>query len=141
MMTNTEDRKFVESLREGDKVFVYTFGGCGIGDTLAPREVKRVTKTTIVVETYNGNEKKFRKDNLEEQGRKFGRMYMGSSHDEIVEYKEPYISQYTRQLKEGKCSRIIRWLGEKKLKDLSDETLDAWYGILIRFEKKGEEPK
>lgn len=141
MMTNSEDGKFVDLLKEGDKVFIYTVGGHMNSGALSLREVKRTTKTTIVVETFNGNEKKFRKDNLEEQGRKFGRMYYGSSHDEIVEYKEPYISKYKRQLKETKCAKIIKWLGDKKLKDLPDETLDAYHAILLQFEKKegGEE--
>lgn len=138
MMTNSEDRKFVDSLKKGDKVFVYTLGGCMNNNMLSLRDVKRITKTTIVVETYNDNEKKFRKDNLEEQGRKFGRMYYGSSHEVIVEYKEPYISKYKRQLKEIKCAKIIKWLGEKKLKDLPDETLDAYHAILLQFEKKEE---
>lgn len=135
MMTNSEDRKFVDTLKPGDKIFILTIGGFYRNGDLSLKEVKRVTKPHVIIDV-RGNEQKFRKDNLEEAGRKFGRMYMGDSHDEIVEYKEPYISKYNRQLKETKCAKIIKWLGEKKLKEMPDETLDAWHSILTQFEKK-----
>jgi hypothetical protein len=135
MMTKAEDRKFVDLLKPGDKVFVYTVGGCGYTrDNLSLKEVKRVTKPHIIVEVC-GNEQKFCKDNLEEAERKFGRMYMGSPHDELVEYNPFYIAKYERQQKETKCRKIISFLGEKKLSELSDETLNEYYEILKQFER------
>jgi hypothetical protein len=136
MWTKPEDRVFVEALKPSDKLFVCTCGGCGYTrEVLSLKEVKRVTGRYVVVE-IRGNEVKFRKDNLEEAGRKFGRMYYGSSHDEIVEYKEPYISQYAHQKKEGKCARIIKFLEGQKLHELSDAVLDEYYTILSQFEKE-----
>ena len=136
MWTNAEDRKFVEALKPGDKLFIYTCGGCGYArDVLSLKEVKRIAGRYVVVE-IRGSEVKFRKDNLEEAGRKFGRMYYGSSHDEIVESKEPHISKYARQKKEVKCARIIQFLEEQKLHELSDVVLDEYYTILSQFEKE-----
>lgn len=139
MVTNSEDRKFVETLKTGDKIFILTVGGFYRDGDLLLKEVKRVTKPHIIID-IKGNEQKFRKDNLEEADRNYGRMYMGDSHDEIVEYKEPHISKYKRQLKETRCAKIIKWLGEKKLKDLPGETLDAYYTTLSQFEKKEGDP-
>ena len=136
MRTNAEDRKFVEALKPGDKLFVCTCGGCGYTrDVLSLKEVKRITGRYVVVE-IRGNEKKFRKDNLEEAGRTFDRSSWGSSHDEIVEYKEPHISKYARQKKEVKCARIIAFLEGQKLHELSDAALDEYYTILSQFEKE-----
>lgn len=134
MMTDAKDRKFVETLKPGDKIFVFTCGGCGYTrNIMALKEVKRVTKPYIIVE-IRGKETKFRKDNLEEAGRKFGRMYMGSPHDEIVEYNSVYIAMYERQMKENKCHKIIEFLCAKKLSELSNETLDKYHEILKAFE-------
>lgn len=136
MWTNAEDRKFVEALKPGDKLFVYTCGGSGyVRESLSLKEVKRITERYVVVE-IRGNEVKFRKDNLEEAGRNFGCMYFGDPHDEIVEYKEPYIGKYARQKKEVKCTRIIKFLETKKLQELSDAVLDEYYSILSQFEKE-----
>ena len=136
MWTNAEDRKFVEALKPGDKLFVYTCGGSGyVRESLSLKEVKRITERYVVVE-IRGNEVKFRKDNLEEAGRKFGRMYCGDPHNEIVEYKEPYISKYARQKKEVKCARVIKFLETQKLHELSDAVLDEYYTILSQFEKE-----
>jgi hypothetical protein len=124
MMTNSDDRKFIETLQPGDKVFIYTTGGCThIGDGLLLKTVKRITKSHIIIDV-KGTESKFRKDTLEEAGRKFGRMYMGDPHDEIVEYNAFYIAKYERQHKESTCKRIIKFLNEKKLQELSD--IWAW---------------
>ena len=136
MRTNAEDRKFVEALKPGNKLFVYTCGGSGyVRESLSLKEVKRITERYVVVE-IRGNEVKFRKDNLEEAGRKFGRMYCGDPHDEIVEYKEPHISKYARQKKEVKCARIIKFLETQKLHELSDAVLDEYYTILSQCEKE-----
>lgn len=138
MLTDKENCAFVEQLKPGDKVFVYTVGGCGfVKEHLSLKEVERITKSHIVV-IVRGNEQKFRKDNLEEVGRKFGRMYMGDAHDEIVEYNPYYIAKYERQQKKTKCSNIIKFLAEKKLSDLSDDTLNKYHDILIQFEKSPE---
>ena len=135
MWTKPEDLVFVEALKPGDKLFIYTFGGCRTRTVLSLKEVKRITGRYVIVEV-NGNEQKFRKDNLEEAGRKYDRSSWGSSHDEIVEYKEPYISQYARQRKEGKCTRIIKFLEGQKLYELPDAALDEYYTILSQFEKE-----
>ena len=136
MWTNAEDRKFVEALKPGDKLFVCTCGRCGYTrDVLSLKEVKRITERYVIVE-IRGNEVKFRKDSLEEAGRKYDRSHWGSSHDEIVEYKEPYISKYARQKKEVKCARIIKFLETQKLHELSDAVLDEYYTILSQFEKE-----
>ena len=136
MWTKAEDKMFVETLKPGDKLFVCTCGGCGYTrDVLSLKEVKRITGRYVVVE-IRGNEVKFRKDNLEKAGRKFGRMYYGSSHDEIVEYKEPHIYKYARQKKDVKCAKIIKFLEGQKLHELSDPVLDEYYTILLQFEKE-----
>jgi hypothetical protein len=136
MWTNAEDRKFVETLKPGDKLFVYTCGGCGYSrETLSLKEVKRITGRYVIVEV-NGNDQKFRKDNLEEANRSHGRSSWGSPYDEIVEYKEPYISKYARQKKEAKCARIIKFLEGQKLHELSDAVLGEYYTILLQFEKE-----
>jgi hypothetical protein len=134
MMTNEEDRAFVEQLKHGDKVFVWTHRGCGGNDSLSLKEVKRITKPHIIVE-IRGNEQKFRKDNLEEAGHKFGRAHMGSPHYEIVEYKLFYIAKYERQQKEIKCKKIIRILNEKNFSELPDEVLNEYYEVLLHFDK------
>ena len=134
MMTSEEDRAFVEQLKPGDKVFVWTHRGCGGNDSLSLKEVKRITKPHIIVE-IRGNEQKFRKDNLERAGHKPGRAYMGGPHDEIVEYKPFYIAKYERQQKENKCRKIIKFLDEKKLSELAEDTLNEYHNILTQFER------
>ena len=134
MMTDEEDRTFVDQLKPGDKVFVWTLQGCGGYDSFSLKEVKRITKLHIIVETL-GKEQKFRKDNLEAAARKFGGAYMGSPHDEIVEYKPFYIAKYERQQKENKCRKIIKFLDEKKLSELAEDTLNEYHNILTQFER------
>lgn len=135
MMQNPEDRKFAEALKPGDKVLILTVGGYHVNGNLALKSIKRVTALYVVVD-YGEHEKKFRKDNLEETGRKFDRASMGGPHDELIEYKEPWISKHKRQVKERKCKKIIDWIGSKNLKDLDDKTLDEYYTILIQFERE-----
>jgi len=136
MWTKPEDRVFVDALKPGDKIFVHTCGGSGfVRERFSLKEVKRITGKYVAVE-IRGNEVRFRKDELEEAGRKYGRRYFGDSHEEIVEYKEPYISQYARQKKEMKCARIIKFLEGQKLHELSDAVLDEYYAILSQFEKE-----
>ena len=135
MITTSEDRKFVDTLKLGDKVFVCNVGNYSRENNLSLKEVKRVTKSHIIIE-IRGNEQKFRKDNLEKAGRKFGRMHIGDSHEEIVEYNSFYIAKYERQQKENKCKRIIRFLHEQKLSEWPDEALNKCYEILVQFELK-----
>ena len=140
MLSKPEDRVFVNSLKAGDEVFVETMGGCLYKvEPLDLKTVLRVTKQYVIVPAFNGCETKFRKDNLEEAGRKLGRRCIGDPHNELAEYNPANIKRYERQQKIAKCMRVIKWLGEKKFKDISDELLDEYYSILVQFEKKGDE--
>ena len=55
--------------------------------------------------------------------------------DEIVEYKPFYIAKYERQQKENKCRKIIKFLDEKKLSELAEDTLNEYHNILTQFER------
>lgn len=129
------DRTFVERLQVGDPVFILT-SGCISRSPLYPSKVKKIGKLHVVVENSRHVECKFRKDNLEEAGRKFGRMYMGNSHDKIAEFSQENIAAWERQQKENKCTNIIRWLSTLKLQDAKTETLNEYHQILTQFEKE-----
>ena len=77
----------------------------------------------------------FRRVNLDEAGRRFGRMYMGDSHDEIAECTAENLARYELQQRRNGCARIIKWLSEKKRDELSKEKIEEYYLILRMFEE------
>lgn len=131
-MTN----EWVDNLKPGDNIFVETIGNYGRANTLLITTVKSVGKQHIVVNIQNRDPKKFRRDNLDEAGRKFGRMYMGDPHDTISEYSVDNIEKYELQKKLATCHKIIRFLSDQKLELLSPSVAEQYYNILIQFEKQ-----
>lgn len=62
----------------------------------------------------------------------------GDPYYHLVEATQEVISEYSLQIKRGKCRKIIDWLNTIKLRDVNPETLEKYYNIRIQFEKKGD---
>jgi hypothetical protein len=133
-----ESKEWVNSLKAGDNIFVETNGSYH-GNKLTPTKVKAVGKKFITIEELPHTKTTFNKVTLEGTGRKFGRMYMGDPHDEIVEYSSENVSRYEIQKKQNFCKRVIDWLSSKKLTDASPEVIEEYYKILLQFKREDKE--
>jgi hypothetical protein len=131
----TNDRAWVNLLKPGDLVFVRTssYRGC----SFTPATVKTVGKLHITIEDIPHCKCKFNRSNLEETGKKHGRMYMGDPVDYLDEYSQENITEYQLQKKRDFCTRVIKWLSTKNMDKQTPETVEAYHNILITFKGDG----
>ena len=121
--------------KEGDVAFIRE--SSYRGGFLMQAAITRVGKTHITAKCGD-YEHKYRVGSLERIGRGSGRIFMGDPHYYLVEATQEIISEYSLQLKRIECRKIIDWLQKLNLREVKPETLEAYYEILIQFEKKGD---
>jgi hypothetical protein len=133
------DNEWANNLKPGDPVFVETDGGCRANiNLLSFCTVDHITKTMIFVARKNGLQK-FNRVTLEETNRKSGRMYYGTPYDTLVEHTPISKHNYDLQKMRNTTSKIIKWLSEIKLDQVSEETLIKYYAILEQFKLEKQE--
>ena len=135
----TDSSLTLDMIKPGTKVFVCMTQFSN--EALYPATVKKIGKTHVILETPNNKNNYPVRYGLMSlcSPRKHGRMYIGSPYYDLIEYSEENIKKYEMQKKRLICKKIINWLYNRNLRETTDETINAYYDILIQF--KSDEKK